>query len=570
MSNQSDPSEANQAMPAAPTGGETSAPGQAIVVNNRRPAALEMRQVAGLTAGSVMVLHEGSFQFRESAKEVGFALVVDQDENVVVIAGSSAAYVDEIEVTEPTPVGDAVLHVGSACFTVRRTRPEPSGGYLMSVLEAARTPPGAITVPDFEDAGALPEQVKSSRFGALFSGKPDEAPTALDAESWTFLESIRDIRSLVAERHRRLHPNPEELRSRLQRLEPGLWDRSMEHSLFARFAIAYSTIPWEPRFDNPERIPERLYDPIKEMSQLPWVPITANLLNGPLGIVGARPAVLACARNAVLSLAALSSPEDIEFSIVTAQGLIEDWAWTSSLPNSLFPQGHNGYCIAVADGMSHFEGAGMTHDAVRKNEMGLIVLAESLDELPEYCGTVLELLPTGECRVTNHLGEQVSGTPIGVAANFAAATAAMIKDAVGDGPAEEDLPEPRFQNGDPVEDRPNAVPPPRSSASAAEAETSDEPLTESTGPALFAIQGGLGRPESEDAVLTEEIQRRDFATDEDVDGPTEAPPSLEELPSIDDLFGGADNAGDASALEPETYSEPTSDTLDLDISDRSE
>jgi hypothetical protein len=84
--------------------------------------------------------------------------------------------------------------------------------------------------------------------------------------------------------------------------------------------------------------------------------------------------------------------------------------------------------------MTHFDGAGLDHEAVQNNEMGLIVLAESLDDLPEYCGTILQITPDGRCQVSNHLGEQIIGTPIGVTAGFAAATAAAITDAVGDEP----------------------------------------------------------------------------------------------------------------------------------------
>ncbi len=399
---------------------------------------LEMRQVAGLTAGSVMDLHRGSFQFRESDREVGFSLVVDEYDQVSVIAGAAAAAVDEIPVEDPTPLGTSVLNVGSACFTVRPPRPAPDPKTLVAALEAARRPSKAIVVPDF-GAGdqSSPVQTSSSRFGSLFSKQFDDPDPVMDARSWEFLESIRDVRNIVAERHRYLHPNPEELRSRLERLDPGLWDRTVEHPLFARFAVAYSTIPWEPRFDHPEIIPEPLHRPIQEMSCLPWVPVTANLLYGPLGIVGGRSAALACARNAVLALACTTSPSDIEFSIVTAQGLVDDWNWTSSLPNSLFPSGTNNYCVAVADGMAHFDGAGFDHEAVKNNEMGLIVLAETLDELPDYCGTILLISPDGQCQVTNHLGERISGTPIGVTTDFAVAAATIIREAVGDGEAEE-------------------------------------------------------------------------------------------------------------------------------------
>ncbi|MGI9596547.1 MAG: hypothetical protein ACR2QK_10325 [Acidimicrobiales bacterium] len=399
---------------------------------------LEMRQVAGLTAGSVMGLHKGSFQFRESDKEVGFSLTVHNIDDVTVVAGSATTLVDGIAVEQPTPLGSEVFNVGSACFTVRPVREEPTPEGRLAALVEARTPPRAIPVPEFVDQEPEHDQTGSSRFGSLFSKGLDETEPALDAQSWRFLESIRDIRTTVAERHRNLHPNPEELRSRLDRLDPGLWDRSVDHPLFARFPIAYSTIPWEPRFDDPERIPTSLHGPIREMSCLPWVPVTANLLYGPLGIVGSRPAVLACARNAVLSLACLTAPTDIEFSIVTAQGLVGDWDWTSSLPNSLFPSNESNYCIAVADGMAHFDGAGLDPNAVKDNDMGLIVLEQSVEDLPDYCGTIVQLTADGQCQVTNHLGEQILGTPIGVAAGFAASAALLIRSAIGDGPMVEE------------------------------------------------------------------------------------------------------------------------------------
>ncbi|MGH1489066.1 MAG: hypothetical protein ACRBK7_06665 [Acidimicrobiales bacterium] len=403
-----------------------------------KPTILEMRQVAGLTAGSVMGLHKGSFQFRESDKEVGFALTVESPDDVVVSPGSATTMIDEIVVDEPTPLGRGVLNVGTACFTVRRLRSKPDNASRLAAVMAGRTPPKAISVPQFETDQPAVEQQSSSRFGSLFSRNSEEPESELDAQSWQFLESIRDIRSMVAERHRNLHPSPEELKSRLDRLDPGLWDRSIEHPLFGRFAVAYSTIPWEPRFDAPERIPTQLHRPIQEMSCLPWVPITANLLVGPLGIVGGRSAVLACARNAVLSLACLSAPSDIEFSIVTAETLVSDWDWTSALPNSLFPSGSDNYCVAVADGMTHFDGAGLDAEAVKNNEMGLVVLADTVEDLPDYCGTVLQLTPEGQCQVTNHLGEQIVGTPIGVAASFASMTGAALREAIGDGPDYED------------------------------------------------------------------------------------------------------------------------------------
>lgn len=394
---------------------------------------LEMRQVAGLTAGSVTNLRPGTFQFHESDTEIGFAVTVRNAAEVFVVPGQAAAHIDEIALEEPTPLNDSVLNVGSACFTVRRPRPAPTAENRLAEIEARRHRPGAITVPDLAAAPGGPTQSTSHRFGALFSRREGVDEPQLDPSWWQFLEEIRDVRSRVAERHRWLHPDPEELRSRLERMDPGLWDRGVEHPLFGRVALAYATIPWEPHFDAPERIPPVLHGPIREMSRLPWVPVTANLHHGPLGIAGSRAAVLAATRFVLLSLCSLTAPADFALSIVTAKGLVGDWSWTSALPNSMFPDGSNdGFLVAVADGMTHFEGAGFSHEAVLRNEMGLVAIAETPDELPEYCGTVLVISPDGRCQVRNHMGEQVVGTPIGVTADFATRVAAMITEAVGD------------------------------------------------------------------------------------------------------------------------------------------
>jgi hypothetical protein len=390
-----------------------------------------MRQVAGLTAGSSAGLQPGSFQFRESNQELGFSLSVDAEGTVAVIPGASSSMVAEIPIQQPTLLGEDILNVGSACFAVRPPRPASSPEHRLELLHQARSTTPAVTVPpNLSAAPGDNVQTASARFGVMFATKGDAADQGLSPAAWQFLESLRDARSDVAERHRQLHPDPEELRSRLSRLDPGLWDRNVDHPYFARFAVAYATIPWEPRFDRPELVPLELHRPVREMSCLPWVPVTANLLSGPLGIVGNRSAVLAAASSAVISLSALTSPDAIEFSILTGEDMVDAWDWTAELPRNLFPTGGSAYRIAVADGMAHFDGAGLDHETVRRNEMGLIALGQTLDDLPDYCATVLQIDSAGRCTVTNHLGERVDGTPIGLAKSAAASLARSIASAV--------------------------------------------------------------------------------------------------------------------------------------------
>lgn len=380
---------------------------------------LEMRQVAGLTAGSAMPLTLGkTYEFSESTKGVSFGVQVLDDGQVIVLPGSARAIVNEVEVTEPTFLGDGILQVGSACFSVRPVRPPSSTTSRLETLQDNLPAPGAITVPPLGESSGIPP-------AGGWIGDPTTPASA-------FLHTVRRTRDTVAERHRLTHPDPEEIKSRLAGLEPGLWERSIDHRLFGRFGVAYASIPWQPRFDTPELIPRQLHQAIADMSLLPWVPVTANLKRGPLGIVGSRAATLACVRHAVLSLATLTAPGDIGFWVVTGRSHLEDWQWTMSLPVSMSPEGGATFMVAVVDGMDHVEKAGLDWDEIAAGRTGLIALATEEAELPEGCGTVLGLHADGSADITNHLGETVPGTPIGVTQAFALDMASRIADIVAD------------------------------------------------------------------------------------------------------------------------------------------
>ena len=461
---------------------------------------LEMRQVAGLTAGSMMKLTVGrAFEFNESNEGGSFSLRVLENGEVVVHPGSARAVIDEVEVDEPMMMGDALLNVSSACFSVRRPRPPASTESRMEAIGAAFASIDAIHVPALGTEEPLPpEQLMGSRLGTIINRNP-LTRGAVGQQAWGFLQSIRQTRSVVAERHRLMHPDPEELKTRLSRLDPGLWERSREHPLFGRFGIGYANIPWEPRFDNPELIPAILHEPIIEMSLLPWVPATANLLYGPLGIVGKRAARLAACRHAILSLAALSMPGEVQFAIRSGNNTATSWNWTRALPPIMASDENSPYVVTVidgADGARVDEAARLAaHEEAASNETvrtepageteaeadvdvdvdvetdggdagvsaepegtaespvidltdpddldvlgaasqaltpGYIVLADTLEELTQPCGTVLQIEPDGTGSVTNHLNETIQVTPIGVTEAYAHDMATRIADILTD------------------------------------------------------------------------------------------------------------------------------------------
>ncbi|MDH3300920.1 MAG: hypothetical protein OES24_10475 [Acidimicrobiia bacterium] len=452
---------------------------------------LEMRQVAGLTAGSMMKLTVGrAFEFNESNEGGSFSLRVLENGEVLVHPGTARAVLDEVEVDEPMLIGDGLLNVSSACFSVRRPRPPASRESRMESIGATFASISAITVPALGAEEPLPpDQLTGSRLGTIVNRNP-LTRGAVGRSAWNFLQSIRRTRSVVAERHRLLHPDPEELKTRLSRLDPGLWERSRGHPLFGRFGIGYANIPWEPRFDNPELIPEVLHEPILEMSLLPWVPVTANLLYGPLGIVGKRTVRLAACRHAILSLAALTMPGEVQFAVRSGKNTATSWNWARALPPVMSAGDDSPYVVTVIDGA---EGArldetareatydeAIVHDPAATGEVpvvrvdgddgndtdsdgtnsddpddetdnegtdavfspdavdevgsarglipGYIVLADSVDELTQPCGTVLQIEPDGTGSVTNHLNETIQVTPIGVTEAFAHDMATRIAD----------------------------------------------------------------------------------------------------------------------------------------------
>ncbi len=357
-----------------------------------------------------------SFQFSETttssdAQDDGsasFVLRVTDDGRVIVLPGSAPAIVNETTVEEPTFVGNGILSVGSACFAVRPIRAATS----VSALERAEvvmSAPRAITVGDMTiDSGA----------DELFS-------------------AIAETRHQVAERHRLTHPDPEELKSRLTLMDPGLWERDREHRFFGRYSVGYAVIPWQPKFDDPSRIPEELHEQVNQMSVLPWVPVTASITQGPIAIFGGRAATLAACRHAVLSLAALSAPGAARFSVVTGRDRVDDWQWTKSLPELMSPtrssaangtDGHTDYYqLSVVDGSEHLEPAGLSLGDAGPDS-GLIVLGMDRSSVPDGCATYIGISDDGRATVTNHFNEEISATPIGVTEAFAHDMATRIAD----------------------------------------------------------------------------------------------------------------------------------------------
>jgi hypothetical protein len=371
----------------------------------------------------MMQLTERSYAFAQHDDAVGFTISIDESQRAVVIPGSAPAAVDTIPVTEPTFLGSGVLDVRTARFLVRPGRPlKRATDWLDQDRSIDRAEP-VVDVPHELAAVAYQEEAaRSSRrlFRRRRAKRARSSSGALDIASWELIEKVRAIRTDSADRERYLHPDPAELAVRAANRAPILGLRQRSHPLFATVGVICADMPWMPRFDDIRAIPESLGVQLQPLMSLPSIPIPADLRIGPLGIAGTRSAAMACARHIVTSLYAMSGASDLRLHIVTGDDRLEAWGWCLDIaPHREIEPSREGFPVVIVDGMEHFAKAGISHQDAIENRVGMVVLADEVEGLPPYSGTVLQVDRGGEGRLTNHKGHVITGTPIGITADFA-------------------------------------------------------------------------------------------------------------------------------------------------------
>jgi hypothetical protein len=78
--------------------------------------------------------------------------------------------------------------------------------------------------------------------------------------------------------------------------------------------------------------------------------------------------------------------------------------------------------------MENFGADGFGHQEALDRALGVIILVDTVEELPSYCGTVLQIDPGGTAVLTNHLGNVVKGTPVGIGTAMATRIADGLMD----------------------------------------------------------------------------------------------------------------------------------------------
>ena len=409
--------------PAAAVEDQSASEGLAARATAPEIGPLELRQIAGLTSGSTMRLEPQCYDFAQDDGVVGFQIQVDRNDRAVVIPHATTTRIDTVEIDRPSVIGLGVLDVGSARFLARHRREHKRATDWLDLHDAVDRPEPLVEVPPnlglaSADSGKPTKRRRGRRAKRDDQQNAAKRPT-LDAASWEFIERIRSIRIELTDRERYLHPDPAELAERARQRAPILAIRPPGHPLFGKVSVIAADMPWMPRFDEISAIPDYLGTHLKPLMSLPSQPIAADLMVGPLGIVGNPSARTACARHVITSLYGLSTPE-LRLHIATTPERDRVWDWCYELAPPAPIDIESTFPIVIVDGMASFAGSGLAHADAIEHKAGAVFLADSVEDLPSYCGTVLQVDGAGSGLLTNNLGNIIAGTPIGITTALAA------------------------------------------------------------------------------------------------------------------------------------------------------
>ncbi len=362
---------------------------------------LELRQVAGLNAGYTQPLPPGQHRFgNDSNNPAGdeqtrpFTLIVDEENRAWLPGGERGIRLDGLPISGRVAVSKGVIDAGSARFLVAQSRPPTrrrGGGTVNSGADAGPSGPlrqPRIRVADYVDVSPKPPPPPTvsrlRRRGKRTTDRPDPVT------SGPLIDKLLEARESAVQHARSQFPDPGQLiqmalagADHIGHISPG--DKS-----FGVVPIAYGDLPWSPPFDRPDRIPGPMVVAVQQHSVLASVPLTVDLLNGHLGIVGERNACLAVARQIAVALRVLSPYDAVSFALLSDEMTTADWAWLDNMPNDI-----GGLPILFIDGMRQVAQHGMRQMLSEADAGGSIVIDDQLHDIPSLCKTVLEIKPTG-------------------------------------------------------------------------------------------------------------------------------------------------------------------------------
>jgi hypothetical protein len=266
-----------------------------IDFDNMAAHRMELRQVAGVSAGGSLELEPGCYDFGPvrngpgrldggQPDTVGFVLRLDQSLAASIRPGDSPVMLDDEPIGDETELAGRVINAGTARFVVARPRPPHRRDGAAREMDVSRLDPWVL---------------------APF---PVSARLAGDAR-------------VRIEQRRRLHYGPDEVRYRVGAGRPLLWDRAPSHPMFGTAVVAVADVPISApgqQIHRSEAAELSVESPGLNVAAA--VPVSIDLLSSNTMIFGERSLQLAVARHILLSLAAATHPRDLQIGLLSDRG----------------------------------------------------------------------------------------------------------------------------------------------------------------------------------------------------------------------------------------------------------
>jgi DNA segregation ATPase FtsK/SpoIIIE, S-DNA-T family len=362
-------------------------------------------QTGGIDAGWMQSLETGTHRLGQIGRRHGVpfdlertvaTITVGSNATVIVSPDLDGAYLDDVELVEPTEWTDQTLFVAGRLFRIDRTPSlrlvtTPTRSGFRAVVRPARTrpplDPGVIVVPELELTRAKPRKLpivsllaplpvaalmsfvlgpRALLFGlltpvmTLATWFEDKRQQRLDkrADATATIKAEASVRAEIqrwleteTRRRRDVHPNPSEIVTRALTRSPRLWERRLDHEDALLVSIGSADQPGDFQFSGQEKSKIDLAAIAESSPQLSLASVAVSLRDqSGMGFAGEHDVAVAAAWGILSQLTVLHGPADIQIAVFTSESRLSNWEDLKWIPHALDATGNVRIVTTVEEG----------------------------------------------------------------------------------------------------------------------------------------------------------------------------------------------------------------------------
>ncbi len=371
-------------------------------------APLELCQIAGAGAGQRVLLTPGTYDIGPLTSPAGmpgssdprmvpFRLQVDEDLSVTLLTLDKPVSVDGRRLKEGLRMRGGVIDAEAARFSI--SSPAELGKAATPTTEQINAALPSAKIPVSEIRGASIDQ-KARRRNKRNKGAADYPELT---------RAVLSSRARTIRRERMLNPNACELLVRAKAGRQYMWNIDPSDPQFATATLAYGEKTWTPPYDRPDKIRDEAAYAVHQYLETPSVPLTTNLTDGGLAIIGPREMTLSVARHLAICTAILTSPQHLELAIVAGMDASADWAWCERLPHALPSEGQ-ALPLLIIDGIDQIGANELRSLLSGDSPVGAVVIEQNLVSFPQSVALSWKCARTAPPPSWTSAGESLSTT----------------------------------------------------------------------------------------------------------------------------------------------------------------